>query len=119
MAWGYGLKTNMFANGKGVYVTNVDDGETLRLRGVDFGRRGAKKFTASVASAKGDCSIEIHLDNADGPLVGTLQVQATGSQDNYQEMTCEVTDAKKTHDLVFVFRGNGKDLMNWDWWRFE
>ena len=69
--------------------------------------------------AKGDCSIEIHLDNADGPLVGTLQVQATGSQDNYQEMTCEVTDAKKTHDLVFVFRGNGKDLMNWDWWRFE
>ena len=119
MAWGYGLKTNMFANGKGVYVTNVDDGETLRLRGVNFGRRGAKKFTASVASAKGDCSIEIHLDNADGPLVGTLQVQATGSQDNYQEMTCEVTDAKKTHDLVFVFRGNGKDLMNWDWWRFE
>ena len=120
MAWGYGLKTNKFANGKGVYVTNVDDGEALHLRGVAFGRRGAKKFTASVASEKGDCSIEIHLDNPNGPLVGTLQVESTGSRDSYREMSCEVTGAKGVHNLVFVFRGKGgKDLMDWDWWRFE
>ena len=100
-------------------VHSIDDGDSLRLRGVDFGRRGAKRFTACVASAKGGCSIEIHLDHAGGPLVGTLQVESTGGQDSYREMACEVSGAKKTHDLVFVFRGAGKDLMQWDWWRFE
>ncbi len=119
MAWGYGLKTSKFSDGKGVYVHSIDDGDSLRLRGVDFGRRGAKRFTACVASAKGGCSIEIHLDHAGGPLVGTLQVESTGGQDSYREMACEVSGAKKTHDLVFVFRGAGKDLMQWDWWRFE
>ena len=119
MAWGYGLKTSKFSDGKGVYVHSIDDGDSLRLRGVDFGRRGAKRFTACVASAKGGCSIEIHLDHAGGPLVGTLQVEPTGGQDSYREMACEVSGAKKTHDLVFVFRGAGKDLMQWDWWRFE
>ena len=52
-------------------------------------------------------------------MVGTLQVESTGGQDSYREMACEVSGAKKTHDLVFVFRGAGKDLMQWDWWRFE
>lgn len=119
MAWGYGLKTAKFADGKGVYVKAIDNGDSLRLRGVDFGRRGAKRFTASVASEKGGCSIEIHLDRADGPLVGTLPVQATGGQDRYAEMACGVEGATRTHDLVFVFRGEGSDLMHWDWWRFE
>lgn len=120
MAWGYGLKTAGHADGKGVYVTAIDNGDSLRLRGVDFGRRGARQFTASVASLRGDCSIEIHLDSANGPLVGTLQVKATGGQDRYEEMSCEVKGAKRIHDLVFLFRGDaGKDLMNWDWWRMD
>jgi hypothetical protein len=24
-----------------------------------------------------------------------------------------------THDLYFVFRGTGKNLLNFDWWRFK
>ena len=119
MAWGYGLKTDRLPDDKGVYVTAVDDGDSLRVAGVDFGRRGAKRFTACVASV-GGCTIEIHLDRADGPLAGTLQVPATGGADRYTEASCDITGARKVHDVVFVFRGNaGKNLMNWDWWRFE
>ena len=119
MAWGYGLKTNKFEKG-GIYVTSVDDGDTLKLRSVDFGKKGAKRFTACVASAKGNCSIEIHLDHANGPLVGTVQVASTGSMEQYKEMECKVKGAKGVHDLVFRFKGNGqKDLLNWDYWKFE
>ena len=119
MAWGYGLKTNKLEKG-GIYVTSVDDGDTLKLRSVDFGKKGAKRFTACVASAKGNCSIEIHLDHANGPLVGTVQVASTGSMEQYKEMECKVKGAKGVHDLVFRFKGNGqKDLLNWDYWKFE
>lgn len=119
MAWGYGLKTKM-REGSGVYVTSVDDGDTLRLRSVDFGKCGAKRFVASVASAMGNSAIEIHLDHADGPLVGELKVESTGGMERYEEMECKVKGAHGVHDLVFRFKGGGEsDLLNWDYWEFR
>lgn len=119
MAWGYGLKTEKNKEGS-IYVTRIDDGDTLRVRGVDFGKKGAKQFIASVASAKGNCAIEVHLDSADGPLVGTLQLKATGSMDQYQLQKCSIKKAEGIHDLVFRFSGTEKtDLLNWDYWEFK
>lgn len=115
MAWGYGLKTDKDAQGR-IVVTNIDNDETLTLRGVDFGK-GAKRFTASVADVKPFSTIEIHLDSADGPLVGRLTPEATGS--DFRSYSCKVKGAKGVHDLVFRFRGLGRDLMKWDWWKFE
>lgn len=115
MAWGYGLKTDKDAQGR-IVVTNIDNDETLTLRGVDFGK-GAKRFTASVADVKPFSTIEIHLDSADGPLVGRLTSEATGS--DFRSYSCKVKGAKGVHDLVFRFRGLGRDLMKWDWWKFE
>ncbi len=119
MAWGYGLKTGVKADGA-IYITNVDNNEHLRLRGVDFGKKGARQFLASVASEKGDCAIEIHLDTADGPLAGTLSVKATSAADRYETFKCKVKGAKGVHDLVFVFKGAAEnDLLNWDYWEFK
>ena len=118
MAWGYGLKTEKMPGG-GIYVTAVDDGDSLIVRGVDFGKRGAKRFRACIAAEQG-CTVEIHLDCVDGPLVGTLEVKATGGMQAYKEMECRVKGAKGVHDLVFLFKGGaGKNLMNWDYWRFS
>lgn len=119
MAWGKGLKTEKKAEG-GMYVTKIDDADTLVVRGVDFGKKGAKRFMASVASVWGDCSIEIHLDSSEGPLVGTLNVEKTGGMNQYKEFACKVKGAKGIHDLVFRFVGKAKtDLFNWDYWKFE
>lgn len=118
MAWGYGLKTAV-SKKHGIYLTNINDGETLTLRGVDFGKKGAKKFTTELASAEGGCSIEIRLDSAEGPVVGKLDVPATGGPKEFRELSCTVKDAKGVHDLVFVFRGKPEtDLMNWNRWEF-
>lgn len=119
MAWGYGLKTDRSKDG-GIYVTRIDDNDSLRVHGVDFGKKGAGQFVASVASKDGDCVIEVYLDNADGPLVGSLNVTATGGMDRYARQTCSIKGAKGVHDLVFRFKGSArKDLLNWDYWEFE
>ena len=89
------------------------------LRNVDFGNNGAKKFTACVASLKAGNTIEIHLDNVDGPLVGTLKVPATRSLDTWKTASCKMKDAKGVHDLFFVFKGVGTDLFQWDWWEMK
>ena len=118
MAWGYGLKTAV-SKKHGIYLTNINDSETLTLRGVDFGKKGAKKFTAEVASIEGGCCIEIRLDSAEGPMVGKLDILATGGPKEFRTFTCPINEAKEVHDLVFVFRGKPEtNLMNWNRWEF-
>jgi arabinoxylan arabinofuranohydrolase len=68
MAYSSGLKT-LHDNKAGVYVSNIDNGDFIKVRDVDFGN-GAKKFEASVAAASSGGSIEIRLGSADGPLLG-------------------------------------------------
>lgn len=125
MAWGWGLKAGvMERNGKnptekGIYIYHIDEGETLTLRDVDFGK-GAKEFTACTAALCKGAQIEIHLDNAAGLIVGVLDVPVTGSIDKYQTASCKLNNATGVHDLVFRFVGAAqKDLFRWDWWQMK
>ena len=115
MSWGWGLKTVETATfPKVIQLCNIDDGETLMLRNVDFGNKGAKKFIASVASVKKGSAIEVHLDHADGPLAGVLVLSGNG------QSSCKLKAPRGIHDLVFVFKGAAKtDLFLWDWWQMK
>ena len=115
MSWGWGLKTVETATfPKGIQLCSIDDGETLMLRNVDFGNKGAKIFIASVASVKKGSMIEVRLDHADGPLVGTLVLSGN------RQSSCKLKAPRGIHDLVFVFKGAAKtDLFLWDWWQMK
>jgi hypothetical protein len=118
MAWGYGLKTGVFDKG-GIYVTHVDNGETLLVRGVDFGQ-GAKTFTVSAATAKQGGLILLRLDSPTGPVVGTVKVTPTGSADTYRLSSCDISGATGVHDLYLCFMGEAvQDLFNLDYWMFK
>ena len=119
MAWGFGLKTKKNAE-VGTYVTKIDDGDSLRVAGVNFDK-GAKKFMALVATDKPGAEIELHLDSVDGPLIGTVKVVPGSSMDSYSEQVCEIKGAKGVHDLVFKFVNaeNKNDFMNFDYWKFS
>jgi arabinoxylan arabinofuranohydrolase len=115
MAWGEGVKA---ADDKelGVYISNINNGDYIKVRDVDFGK-GAKQFFAQVASTS-NCSIEIRLGGIDGALVGTCNVNNTGGLDKWSTMNCKVKKAKGIHNLYFVFKGGEGELLNFDWWKF-
>lgn len=123
MAWGYGLKVvQSYASGprfESPVVTNIDEGEYLLVKGVDFGQ-GAKKFTASVSSHLYGGSMELRLDSPKGKKIGKLTVPST--KDEYIELSADLKGAKGVHDLYFVFVGNSRqkgNLFNWDWWEMK
>ena len=134
MAWGYGLKTSRFAatapsgqdavqsgnkNVSNMYVHDIDDGEYILVRGVDFGAKGTRKFSASVGSDGIGC-IEIHLDSKDSPAVAAIPITATGGKMEFKIFTEKLKQRiRGKHDLYFVFTGVGKDLFTFDWWRFK
>lgn len=117
--WGYGLKTEKHADGNGMVVTNIDNGEYIRLRGVDFGKKGARRFIASIASDGGGM-IELKLDSEKNPAVAQLHIERTGGTDQYREMSCKVRNMKGVHDLYLCFKKDSpSDNIKFDYWKFK
>lgn len=117
MAWSKGLKTAQNSE-VGVYVTNIDNGDYIKVRSVDFAKR-TRKFEASASSASAGGEIEIRIDSVDGELLGACKVENTGGWHEWAVQTCKVKRTKGVHDVYFVFKGDEGQLFNFDWWKFK
>ena len=131
MSWGYGLKsakmgienTGVVADmptstgKKNMYIYDINDGEYIKLRGVDFGSKGAKQFCITAAST-GNATLNLRLDSNKGPIVGTLTIGKTGSVEKYKSFTGKVKDATGVHDLYICFDKASGDV-RLDWWQFK
>jgi len=104
---------------QGVFVTVNDNAAYIKIKGVDFGDKGATNFLASVAAATDGATITLRLDSEIGKAIGTLKVKSTGALDKWETQNCKITGARGVHDLYLKFFGNGTPLLNLDWWKFE
>ncbi|MBM6780568.1 glycoside hydrolase family 43 protein [Bacteroides mediterraneensis] len=118
MAWGYGLQTA--PNGmQGLSVVNVNNGEYICVRGVDFGKNKARRFEVFALPLVGG-NLKIRLDAPDGKIVGNVTIPQGSETSNYQLYSCEVNAVSGVHDLYLSFEGeNKKDLFELDYWRFR
>lgn len=112
-----GVETEPCSEG-GLQVHEIDEGDWIRIRGVDFGSSGASVFAARVASAASGGAIELRLGSVSGTLIGTLTVPATGSAQTWSTVTCNVTGATGVQDLYLKFTGSGSSLFKFNWWQF-
>lgn len=117
IAFSEGLKTATDSK-TGVYVTNINTGDYIKVRSIDFGK-GAKKFEASVATSSVGGTAEIRVDGKDGILLGTLDVTSTGGDHIWKTVSCKIGKIKGVHDVYFVFKGGEGNLFNFDWWTFK
>ena len=133
MAWGFGLKSAKMgipntgvvkdmpeSTGKrNMYIFDINDDEYIRLRGVDFGEKGAKQFSiVAAAAAQAGCTITLRLDSKSGDAIGTVDVKSTGSVDKYRSFAAKVKGATGVHDLYLCFSKASGDV-HLDWWTFK
>ena len=130
MAWGYGLKSaKMGIKNTGVvadmptstgqrnmYIYDLNDGEFIKLRGVDFGQ-GAKSFAVTAAATAG-CTVTLRLDSQNGPVIGTVAITSTGTVEKYKSFKAKVINASGVHDFYLCFSGTSGDT-RLDWWQFK
>lgn len=116
IAWEEGVETTK-TNKVGVYVTNINNGDYIKVRSVNFNKK-AKSFQANVSSGSTTGKIEIHIDSLTGTLLGTLDVKNTGDAHTWKVQACKIKEVKGVHDLYFVFKGGEGELFNFDWWKF-
>ena len=130
MAWGYGLKTSYLDTEfeydytvgylpRNMYVHDIDNGEYILVRGVDFGRKGAKKIMAALGSDGYGC-MEVRLDAPDGPMKALIAVTPTGGKTVFKTYKAKFKKRiRGVHDLYLVFIGAENDLFTIDWWRMK
>lgn len=117
MAWGYGLKTAPNAD-KSLSVVDVNNGEYICVRGVDFGKNKARRFEVSALPLEGG-NLKIRLDAPDGKIVGNVNIPQGNETSKYELYSCEVNAFSGIHDLYLSFEGeNNKDLFELDYWKF-
>ena len=125
MAYSKGLKTEQ-NDEVGVYVTDIHNGDYIKLQNVHFCYKTPRTFTARVASGLRGGQIEIRLDSVRGKLLGTLTVPGTGGWEKWKTITIDLPALDsypqhlQTRDLYFVFKGRkGPKLFNFDWWEMR
>ena len=135
MAFSRGVKTEQ-NDEIGVYVSEIHNGDYIKLQNVKFEGNVPKQFTARVASGLRGGQIELRLDSLKGELLARLEVPGTGGWEKWQTMTAEIKQTPsnspvkgenqmvngkssngKCHDLYLSFTGRkGPKLFNFDWW---
>ena len=98
-------------------VNEIDTGDWIALKGVDFGTEGANKFTVSVNLPKESIgAIQIRKDQLFGEVIGYVEL-TTDNKDEYVEITEQLlATVTGEHDLYFVFYGTEYSL---DYWYFQ
>ena len=127
MAFSRGVKTEQ-NDEVGVYVSDIHNGDYIKLQNVGFGNKLPRTFTARVASGLRGGQIEVRLDSVGGQLLGRLQVPGTGGWEKWQTLTLDLDypmsvfqgAGAAARDLYFVFTGRkGPKLFNFDWWEMR
>ncbi|MCA9038080.1 MAG: carbohydrate-binding protein, partial [Planctomycetaceae bacterium] len=100
------------------FLGAINHGHTLRFRKINFDQVGEVKL--KIASAGSGGTIELRVDNPEGPLLATVDVEVNGNWEEFYERTVEIdhqdTSISGRHDLIIVFTHPEKagGLMNLD-----
>ena len=118
ICWSEGMKSEPCSEG-GMSVYPTKDDAYIKVKGVNFGDKGAAFFEARVASETEGGTLEIHLVDPNGPVVGTCTVPDTGGLQSWKTINCTVDGIVDVHDLIFIFKGVSEKRFNVNWWKFK
>ncbi|MCP5546644.1 MAG: family 43 glycosylhydrolase [Akkermansiaceae bacterium] len=118
IAWTGGVETRSIGE-KGFAVTDIDSGDFIKIRNVDFGRKTPTKFSVVVASEKAGGVIQVRLDSEDAAPIAEVKVGATGGLETWKPLTSSVQSVGGMHDLYFTFQTADGARFDFDCWKFQ
>ncbi len=102
----------------GFEIQNIQDGDYLNFPNI----KNLKSETtinfliSSINKTAG--KIEIHEGSENGNLLGTCDIENTGSFSRYKTLSCALSNTSETANLFFVFKGGKGEIMRLDSFSF-
>lgn len=105
--------------GGGQNVGFVNNNSALKFGPMNF--KDIEYITARYASEGFPATVEVRIDDMNGPLIATLQTTLTGGWQTYDYFTTTINDPGGTHDVYFVFKNaaNPGGIGNFNWFEFH
>jgi arabinoxylan arabinofuranohydrolase len=101
------------------HLTWVNDGDWAAYKYLDFGE-GVNAFHARAGSLSYGGSIEVHLDDPEGPLVSICTVPHTGGWTKWATVIAPVSQpVSGVHAIYLVFQGDAHRLFDLESFWFE
>ncbi len=100
--------------GGGKFIGAINHGHYLRFSNMSLDQ--IHGVTLKIASAGSGGSIEVRLDQPDGPLLASTEIEVNGQWEQFYERTIDLMPAEGRHDLVvrFTHPNQAGGLMNLD-----
>ncbi|MBR3581139.1 MAG: family 43 glycosylhydrolase [Lachnospiraceae bacterium] len=93
-------------------LTSINDGDYVKLEGVDFGEKGAKTVKATVKTNGKDGVIRVTTKYPNGDVAGYIPVKADTAETTV--ITTELdTVITGLQDVFFTFAGEGYEIIDW------
>lgn len=109
--------------GGGQNVAAVSNGDWLRFDNVAFPAGGVSTFSARAASGAGagvSGLVEVRLDSATNPVIGSFAIASTGGWQTWRTVPAAVSSVTGTHTVYLTFStGSGQDFVNVNWFTFS
>ena len=87
------------------WLTLIHHGDWAAYKYVDFDAQPVHTFNARAGSPVYGGTIEVHLDQPDGALIGACDVPRTGGWQKWTTVSCPVEGAKGVRAVYLVFKG--------------
>ncbi|MBQ2101697.1 MAG: carbohydrate-binding protein, partial [Lachnospiraceae bacterium] len=93
-------------------LTAINDGDFVKLQGVDFGDKGATTIKATVKTNGKDGVIRVTTKFANGDVAGYIPVKADGTDTTVisAKLDAPITGVQ---DVYFTFSGEGYEVVDW------
>ena len=111
MAWSWGVKTDRQA-GFDHYVTQIHNGDWIKVREVDFGQDGPSEIEIQTLKFNTPAVVEFYIDSLVGDPFASFDVRASGAM-----KTSLARPVTGRHDVYILFRGGDEQFFDFDWWK--
>lgn len=105
------------------YLTKFKKGDSAVYRYLDFGT-GVSEFRCSASSYLAHSRIEIHLDGADGSMIGACEITDTNGFGpwNFKTFVCSVKPVTGVHEVCLSVYPEKGECSTWlcdlEWFEF-
>ena len=106
---------------RGVYIKDIDNGDYIRVREVDFGESGAKSLKLCVKGSGIPTQVRVQMTGTTG-YIALVNIPTDLTDWGEVEVDLSKTITGK-HDVTFTFytrqSSNKNNLCLYDWWQFS
>lgn len=105
-----------------VFVTEISDGDYIKVRNVDFGQKAKKLIGEFASRSRSNYALALHLDSIDGQVISKFDIVDSSGSGSWKRFAGNVDYVQGIHNIYIVFHASSipeTATLMFNWWRLQ